>query len=230
MERMTISRESSKAERLPRLSATAALVEGAVAVVLLCAFVSLTGHLMAKQAFPFDLPVMWAIRHMESSWLTTVMQVVSASASAVGTTVFALALCIHWWRQPERRSDATVLAVGLAASAALGQALKHIFVRPRPDLLPWLAAAEGWSFPSGHTLNAVTFAGLLSWLIGRRLSGWRRAALTVGMGLWAVLVGPSRIYLGVHYPSDVLASLVVGCFFLLVGQGMLRRYVHRRDT
>jgi undecaprenyl-diphosphatase len=185
---------------------------------------------MANQAFSFDPPVMQALRYLESAWLTIVMQAVSVSASVVGTTVFALVLCIYWWCQAERRSDATALAIGLAVSAALGQALKYIFCRHRPDLLPWLAAAEGWSFPSGHTLNAVTLAGLLAYLIGRRLSGWRRVALAVALLLWAVLVGLSRIYLGVHYPSDVLASLAVGGFFLLAGRRVLRWFTHRHHA
>ena len=172
---------------------------------------------------------MQALRRLQSPWLTIVMQVVSPSASVVGTTMFALALCIVWWRVGWR-SDAIALAVGLIASAAPGQALKHIFCRPRPDLLPWLTVTHGWSFPSGHTLNAVTLAGLLAWLIGRRLGEWRRTALCVCIGLWAVLVGLTRIYLSVHYPSDVLASLAVGGFCLLTGRGMLRWYTHRCTT
>jgi len=138
--------------------------------------------------------------------------------------VLALVLCMIWW-QAGRRPDAIVLALGLAVSAALGQALKHIFARPRPDLLPWLTVTHGWSFPSGHTLNAVTLAGLLAWLIGRRLGGWRRRAFAVSVGLWAVLVGLSRVYLGVHYPSDVLASLAVGGLYLLAGWG-IQRFIH----
>jgi undecaprenyl-diphosphatase len=197
-------------------------VELAVAIPLFCAFASLSGHVTGNRAFSFDLPVMQAIRLLESSWLTMAMHVVTASASGLGTIVLALVLCLTWWRQVERRPDAIVLALGLAVSAALGRALKHAFVRPRPDLLPWLTVAESWSFPSGHTLSAVTMAGLLTWLIGRRSSGWRRVAFGVAVGLWAVLVGLSRVYLGVHYPSDVLASLAAGGLYLLVGRGIYR--------
>ena len=173
MERPNTPRKSSTVARLFRLCAILTPVEWGAAIVLLCAFVDLAGHLMANQAFSFDLPLMQALRRLESSWLTVVMQVVSVSASVVGTTVFALVLCIIWWLAG-RRPDAIALALGLIVSAALGQALKHIFCRPRPDLLPWLTATHGWSFPSGHTLNAVTLAGLLAWLIGRRLIGCRR--------------------------------------------------------
>jgi len=112
----------------------------------------------------------------------------------------------------------------------LGQVLKHLFARPRPQLFPWLTGAGGWSFPSGHTLNAVVLGGLLVWLIGWRLSGWRRAALGVWAGLWAALIGLSRVYLGVHYPSDVLASLAVGGLCLLVALYGYRTCVSRPVT
>jgi undecaprenyl-diphosphatase len=204
-------------------------------MVLLYAFAGLAGNVVDKQTFSFDLPAMQAVRYLESPWLTLVMQVVTVSASTWGTIVLALTLCIGLWLAG-RRPEAIVLALGLVLSAALGQALKYAFVRPRPHLLPWLTVTRGWSFPSGHTLNAVTLSGLLAWLFGRRLSGWQRVALTVGVGLWAVLVGLSRIYLGVHYPSDVLASLAVGSLYLLAGRGMHRlmppnsRVVQSRET
>jgi undecaprenyl-diphosphatase len=215
---------------LSRLSAIAAPIELAVATVLLCAFASLVGNVTGNRAFSFDLPAMQAIRYLESAWLTIAMQVVTASASVLGTTVLASVLCITWGRQAGRRPETIVLALGLAVSAALGQALKHVFARPRPHLLPWLTVAEGWSFPSGHTLNAVTLAGLSAWLIGRRSGEWRRVAFDVAVGLWVVLVGLSRVYLGVHYPSDVLASLAVGSLYLLAGRGIHRSiYPDRRD-
>ena len=211
------------------------LVELAVAMVLLCVFASLADNVVDRQTFSFDLPAMQAVRHLESSWLTLMMQLVTVSASTLGTIVLALALCVGLL-QAGRRPDAISWALGLVLSAALGQALKYAFVRPRPHLLPWLTVTRGWSFPSGHTLNAVTLAGLSVWLFGRRLSGWRRVALTVGVGLWVVLVGLSRIYLGVHYPSDVLASLTVGGLYLLSARGMHRlmppdsRVVKSRET
>jgi undecaprenyl-diphosphatase len=195
-------------------------------VALLCAFAGLAGQVMGNRAFSFDLPAMQALRRLESSWLTIAMQVVTASASTLGTAALALVLCICWWRAG-RRPDAIALALGLSVSAALGQALKGIFVRPRPDLLPWLTVTTGWSFPSGHTLNAATLASLLAWLVGQRSSGWRRVALYVGVGLWAALIGLSRVYLGVHYPSDVLASLAAGGIFLLAGRG-IHSFIHLR--
>ena len=201
--------------------AVTALVELALAAALLGVFAGLAGNVISGQAFAFDLPVISAVHHLSSPWLTVVMQATSATASTLGTTALALVLCAHWW-QVGRRPEAITLAVTLAGSAALGEALKLVFARPRPHLFSWLTTATGWSFPSGHTLNAVTLAGLLIWLVGRRLNGWRRVVLNIAVALWAALVGLSRVYLGVHYPSDVLGSLAAGGLCLLAAWGVNR--------
>ena len=232
MERTDTSRKPSGVIWTSHSKAIPALVELALAAVLLCAFAGLADNVIDNREFAFDLPVTRAVHHLSSPWRTTVMQATTATASVLGTTALALVLCIYWWRSVERRTDAVTLAVTLAGSAALGQALKSVFARPRPHLFIWLTTAGGWSFPSGHTLNAVVLAGLLAWLVGRRLNGWRRVSFCGVAVLWAVLVGLSRVYLGVHYPSDVLASLAVGGLCLLAALGAHRAIcaarMHRR--
>lgn len=190
----------------------------AVALAALLSYVlgELALDVWAGDGFAFDRLAMETMHHLASPWLTVVMRLVTASASAPVAIVLSLGLGIRWWRQIGRRAEAVILLVTLTSSAALGRGLKLLFARPRPQLLPWLTTAEGWSFPSGHTLTAMVLGGLLAWLMGRRLSGWRQVALWVGAGLWAGLVGLSRVYLGIHYPSDVLASLAVGGLCLLV--------------
>ena len=193
----------------------------ALALLLGYAFLALAAGVRAGQAFPFDRTMIDALPRLLSPRLIPAMRSITHSASTLGTIVLASGLCIHWW-QTARRSEAIVLIITLAGSAGLGQALKLFFARPRPQLLPRLTTARGWSFPSGHTLNAVTLAGLLAWLIGRRMSGWRRVVFDAVVVLWAALVGLSRVYLGVHYPSDVLASLAVGGLCLLATWGIHR--------
>ena len=187
----------------------------ALAAMSLYTFGELAGDVRIGEGFAFDRAVMEVMHHLASPWLTVAMRLITASASGLVAIGVAIGLGIRWRRQAGRRPEAVVLLVTLAGSAVLGQALKLFFARPRPRLFPWLIAAGGWSFPSGHTLTAVVLGGLLAWLTGRQLDGWQRAALWAVAGLWAGLVGLSRVYLGVHYPSDVLASLAVGALYLL---------------
>lgn len=187
-----------------------------LAAVLSYLFGELAGGVWAGDGFAFDRLVMIALHSLASPWLTTIMRLITASASGLVAVGLALGLGVHWWRQVGRWAESVVLLVTLAGSAALGQVLKLLFARPRPHLFPWLTAGGGWSFPSGHTLNAVVLGGLLAWLVGQRLNSRRRVAVRIVAGLWAGLAGLSRVYLGVHYPSDVLASLAVGGLCLLV--------------
>lgn len=187
-----------------------------LAVLLGYLLSELAADVWAREELAFDQSLMEALHRLASPWLTTVILLITHSASSVVTVALVLGLVIRWQRHSERRPDTITLVVTLAGSAALGTALKALFARPRPQVFPWLTGAGGWSFPSGHALNAVVLGGLLVWLIGWRLNGWRRVGLGVLAGLWAALIGLSRVYLGVHYPSDVLASLAVGGLCLLV--------------
>ena len=103
------------------------------------------------------------------------------------------------------------MAVALAGSAMWVQLLKNVIQRARPDEFPPLVNASGFSYPSGHALTAA--AGYLTLAIVCRRSiqnpAWRIAVVVTAVVL-VVLVGLSRIYLGVHYPSDVVSGVLFG--------------------
>jgi undecaprenyl-diphosphatase len=198
------------------------LVALALALAFGYAFFQLAADVRAGDTFLFDRMLMDALQRLSSPWLTATMLLITQSAAGLSTALLASALSAYWWLRVNRRLEAIVLAITLWGSAIVGWALKLAFGRPRPHFIPWLTTAGGWSFPSGHTLNAVVLAGLLAWLVGQRLGRWRRVAFDATIGLWAALVGLSRIYLGVHYPSDVLASVAVGGLCLLAALGVVR--------
>jgi undecaprenyl-diphosphatase len=119
--------------------------------------------------------------------------------------IFVLALL---WRRRFRL--ALIVAVALIGAALGTELFKDVVSRPRPPGDAY-AAAEGYSFPSGHTLNSTVTYGLIALVIWRsRLATWaRRTSASVLVAL-PILVGLSRIALGVHYPSDVLAGWLAG--------------------
>ena len=94
----------------------------------------------------------------------------------------------------------------------LNSLLKLLFARPRPNLFPPVVTETSFSFPSGHAMTAVAVYGLLSLLLWQR----GRHSWALLAGLWVPLVALSRVYLGVHYPSDVLASLALGTVWLVI--------------
>lgn len=107
------------------------------------------------------------------------------------------------------------------SSLLLMFSLKYIFRRNRP-LTPLLQEARGYSFPSGHALISFTFYGLLIYLVWSNVkNAWFKWLLTIGLTLLILVIGLSRVYLRVHYASDVIAGFCVGCMWLLLSVWIL---------
>lgn len=108
-----------------------------------------------------------------------------------------------------------VLAIALS-SLVLMFVLKALFRRKRP-LSPLLQAARGLSFPSGHAIMSVSFfGGLIAWTIHSDLTAETKIMLVIALVVIILLVGFSRVYLRVHYASDVIAGWVIGLIWLLI--------------
>jgi undecaprenyl-diphosphatase len=115
----------------------------------------------------------------------------------------ALAALRHW-------HGFVTLALSVAATEAGVAAVKLLVERPRPPAEDALTQASGFSFPSGHAATAVAVYAVLALLVGRRCCDRTRIVLAVVGGLIVVAVGASRVYLGVHYPTDVVAGWLTG--------------------
>jgi undecaprenyl-diphosphatase len=115
------------------------------------------------------------------------------------------------------------------SSLVLMLLLKQLFQRKRP-LSPLLKAAKGLSFPSGHAIMAVTFYGLLVYVLQHTIDiGWMKFLLTFLLVILVILIGFSRVYLRVHYASDVLGGFIIGLLWLLISLAIIKwleGYVH----
>jgi membrane-associated phospholipid phosphatase len=140
------------------------------------------------------------------------------------TLLAALALLVR-----RRVAHAALMGAALAGSEALNWALKAAFERPRPSFSDPLATAAGFSFPSGHAMVSLSVYGALAFVIAAS-AGSRRAQLLVVISATVLVlaIGFSRVYLGVHYASDVLAAYSAGlawltlCALTLLGTARLR--------
>jgi undecaprenyl-diphosphatase len=145
--------------------------------------------------------------------------------------LLAAAAGLHWWRRGRAWPGIAALCwlwLGQAARLPINQQI----ARPRPPQALRLVAAGGYSFPSGHTTSATIGYGLLAVLVIRMLPvgrRWLRALPTVIAVCAAVAVGFSRLYLGVHWPSDVAAGWALGVAWLALG-GLAAALIPRRGS
>ena len=108
------------------------------------------------------------------------------------------------------------------SSLVLMLLLKQLFRRKRP-LSPLLKAAKGLSFPSGHAIMAVTFYGLVIYILQHSITiDWLKWLVTMLLLLLILLIGFSRVYLRVHYASDVAAGFIIGLLWLILSLAVLR--------
>jgi undecaprenyl-diphosphatase len=173
----------------------------------LAVFVGLADEVLEREAIFFDETILTALADLASPPLTRFMLLVTDSAADVFLVPVMLVLLVVWWRK--RRADWVALFVSVAGAFALNLIAKNLFGRARPDLFPHLQDVGGYSFPSGHSQAAMAFYPVLAYLVARRVNPKWRPLIYVVAGVWVVLVGLSRNYLSVHYPSDVLAAFAV---------------------
>lgn len=151
------------------------------------------------------------VLHLRRAWLTPIMETISSLASPV---ILAVMLLVVQAFAPGRRPGMCA-AINLVLAVLIDLVLKEIVQRPRPDESLRLVSETGYSFPSGHSMVSMAFYGLLLWMVWRyekdRIVKWTCMA---GFAAVILLVGISRIYLGVHYASDVLAGFCVSAVWL----------------
>lgn len=177
-----------------------------IASLALGTFAGLAAEVYERQAISFDLAILNALFTFESPALTAVMVVITTTATLY---VLGPVLLLGFLRWRERRADAIALFVSTAGAFILNNIVKLIFERARPAVHPALVHASGYSFPSGHSQAALAFFGVLAYLLARRLAPQYRIWPYIAAVIWILLVGLSRVYLVVHYPSDVLAAYTI---------------------
>jgi membrane-associated phospholipid phosphatase len=203
------ARGGGDVDRRPRLVAGAlAMVASAVPVVLLALLV----RDVADPLVRFDLRVLRVTTRwtLHDGWLHSAADV---GAIALHPWVFRISVLVAaavLWRR-HARSAALWAASTMIVGTLLGAVLKLIVSRARPALDDPVATATGFSFPSGHALNAALGSSLLVALLWRPAARRGRRLLLLAVGvLLVVLTGLDRVLLGVHFPSDVLAGWIVG--------------------
>ncbi|MEP6676681.1 MAG: phosphatase PAP2 family protein [Ferruginibacter sp.] len=176
-----------------------------------------------EQYKQWDLDVFDSIRPMIRPWLNSFMSIITFFGQHQFLIPANLSLIIYFLTVSYKSwFSIRIAAIGLS-SLALMFALKLLFMRQRPPD-PLLFSADGYSFPSGHAVMSVAFYGLLiyicSFTVHNKILRW---IIYIMLALLILCIGFSRIYLRVHYASDVLVGLIVGVLWLLVSLYTLKK-------
>ncbi len=189
----------------------------------LFAFIGIAKMIFKEKKETFDQHAFTLLANEVNEINTNVMQVFSFLGSHTFLIPANLTLVAWFLLIKKHRWYSIKVPVVALSSLLLMFLLKLIFQRDRP-LTPLLEAAHGYSFPSGHALMSITFYGLLIFLVWLNIKNvWGKWSLTLLLAFLIIFIGISRVYLRVHYTSDVLAGFCVGLMWLLLSLWVLRK-------
>jgi undecaprenyl-diphosphatase len=181
-----------------------------VAAIGTWAFSEIAEHVIAGQTRQFDDAVLTWMGQHRVKWIEAMLLELTALGTA-STVLVVVTVATLFLSLTRHRYSAFLLLVSTGGGLILNLVLKMYFQRPRPDIFVAVTSATSTSFPSGHAMNAAIAYGTVAYLAARlHPLRWARGLTLLVASVIILLIATSRLYLGVHYPSDVLAGLVIG--------------------
>jgi undecaprenyl-diphosphatase len=153
-----------------------------------------------------DSSILLAINSLSSPWLNTFFVAFTELGGVIVVSVVAIILVLLFLTK-RNYIRALLIAVGIGGVAAMNLLLKSIFERARPDLWDWIVTETHTSFPSGHATASMALALCIVYLLWN--TKWRKATI-IAASVYLLLIGFSRLYLGVHFPTDILGGWLLG--------------------
>lgn len=182
-------------------------------LVLIYLFMVLAKGISQQKVFVFDQKLIgWTERIMHPV-LTILVKGITEAGDVWWLSIGTLLVSFYWLYR-KQYGNLLLVTVGMVGASLMIPALKNTYERVRPDENP-LVYASGYSFPSGHSMGSIIFYGLLLYFVLK--SGLRpriKGIVGTGLCLMVLLIGWSRIYLGVHYPTDIVAGFIAGTIWI----------------
>lgn len=208
------------------------LAGGAVTLGGTYAFAKFAGHVTSGRTQAFDDAVLrWIGEHRPLNLEPVMLEITFLGTGTVVLAVVAVSAMFLWLTR--HQYSAALLLISTVGGILLNNLLKVGFDRPRPQVFEWGSQALSSSFPSGHAMSAAVVYGTVAYLAARlQKRHLHRVFTLMAAFLLIVLIAITRLYLGVHYPSDVLAGIIIGlawASFCMATLEAIQVYARRRE-
>lgn len=197
-----------------RIAVSVLLVGILIAAGATSLFIWIASEVSEGEFKSFDEAVRGSVHSVATPFLTQLMIIVSflGSPKVMVGLGFVTLIVLAYFKQ---RRASILFLITMAGEIALDVFLKALYARARPEPFFDYTLPASFSFPSGHALGSFCFFGILAWLVIERVnSRFISAFVALAASTWVLLIGISRIYLGVHYPTDVIAGYLAAAIWL----------------
>lgn len=177
----------------------------------------------------FDASIIGFVQGLETPWLTMMMKIFTWIGSGYVVAPIALIGFIVLYFVLHYRQQALLLVTVVAGSVIFNSLLKHYFKRERPEIHRILDA-NGFSFPSGHSMMAFALYAIIAFIAWRNVQTWiSRIVLLLFTAFMILIIGISRVYLGVHYPSDIVGGFLVSALWVTIATSVYAYFQNKRE-
>jgi len=197
-----------------------------IVAILLFIFAFITKELLKDELKGFDTAIYSFIISIKSPVVTQIFKSITFFASPVFLIILSILLFFIF----KNKKYGLLSAVNLIVITIINQILKFTFTRERP--FEWMLIEEsGYSFPSGHAMVSMAFYGMLIFLIWQtQISKTKKKLWTIVLTVLILLIGISRIYLGVHYASDIIGGFTLSLSYLIIATSIVMYYLKYKHS
>lgn len=187
-----------------------------LSIVFIYLFSNVAEEMLEQEVKAFDDGIISFFKYIATDTLDNVMFFLTELGSLWFLTLLSIVTLIILWIKKRDKWGMLFFIIGIAGGGLLTKILKIYYGRGRPSINPEIDAI-GYSFPSGHSMGSLIFYGFIAYFIVRtEISKNLKWTAAIFAGMIAILIGTSRIYLGAHYPSDVIAGHLAGAIWLIL--------------
>ncbi|WP_423798655.1 phosphatase PAP2 family protein [Neobacillus sp. SAB-20_R2A] len=199
-----------------------------ISVISLAAFALMATLIEAHKIVRFDSTIINSVQGLESPALTAIMKFFTFIGSTKIVVILSILIIYFLYKVLHHRLELILFIAVIAGTPIINSILKSIFHRARPEFHR-LIEIGGYSFPSGHAMNAFSVYGILAFLLWRHIATRTgRTLLIIFSIIMILMIGISRIYLGVHYPSDIIGGYFASGFWMTTTIWFFQWYVERQ--